>query len=113
MSAEFIVKYKTRNINSKRLLKEIQKIAEEVSNEYISVRSLSSTYEYEEFVIFFEAYLDDLLQKKKITQFDIIADGRNNDANDVAQGLINIAVKFRQTNCINLTRIDMQFTLDQ
>lgn len=114
MSQEFKVKFKTRNINSKRLFNEIKRMAEEVGNEYISSTAslLDDTYDYEELVVFFDLFFNDLMEKKKITQFDVVADQRNNDVVDIKKGIINLTVKFRQTNCINVTKIDMQFAVE-
>lgn len=111
--SEFKATYVTRNINSKRLLKEIKTIADEVCNEYIYHRSFFSehTYEYEELVSFFNMYFTDLLEKNVITQFDIIGDGRNNKHDDIRAGRINVSIKFRQTHCINVSQIDIVFDL--
>jgi len=114
MSKEFKVKFVTRSVNSKRLLKEIKTMAEEVCNEYISYSNsiLDKNYEYDELAHFLDMYFEDLVVKNRITQYDIVADHRNNTLSDTQAGIINITIKFRQTNCINVSKIDMQFTAE-
>jgi hypothetical protein len=111
--SDFKVAYKTRNINSKRLLKEFKTIVEEVCDEYISRQAtlLDKTYNYEELTAFLDMYLHDLYEKQVITQFDVIADQRVNGELDVRNGKINVHVSFRQTNCLNVTEILLTFTL--
>jgi hypothetical protein len=109
--SDFKVTYKTRNVNSKRLLKEFKTIVEEVCDEYISRQAtlLDKTYDYDEFKAFLHMYLEDLHEKGVITQFDVISDHRINNELDVRAGRIRVLVKFRQTNCVNVTEILMEF----
>lgn len=111
--SEFKATYVTRNINSKRLLKEIKTVADEVCNEYIYHRSFFSerTFEFEELISFLNMYFADLLEKKTITQFDIVGDARNNKHEDIRLGRINVSIKFRQLHCINVSSIDIVFEL--
>lgn len=111
--SDFKVSYKTRNINSKRLLKEFKNIVEEVCDEYISRQAtlLDKTYNYEELTSFLDMYLRDLLEQDVITQYDVIADHRVNGELDVRSGKINVHVFFRQTNCLNVTEIQLTFTV--
>lgn len=109
--SDFKVSYKTRNVNSKRMLKEFKAVIEEVCDEFISHRTslLDKTYEYDELVGFLHMYLDDLVEKKTITQYDVVADTRNNDALSVRDGKIHVLVCYRQTHCLNVTEIEMIF----
>ena len=112
MSKDFKVQLVARSINSKRLLKEIKTMAEEVCNEYIVPPNPAygeHIYDFDELVRFIELYFDDLCEKKRITQYDVMADHRNNSDEDVRLGTINMSIKFRQTNCINVSKIDMKF----
>jgi len=111
--SDFKVSYKTRNVNSKRLLKEFKTVVEEVCDEYISRQAtlLDKTYNYEELTAFLEMYLDDLLEKKVITQYNVIADHRINGELDVRNGKIKVLITFRQTNCLNVTEIALTFTV--
>lgn len=104
--SEFKVTYKTRNVNSKRMFKEFQTLIEEVCDEYIIHRSsiLDKTYDYEELVGFLNMYYEDLVEKNVITQFDVIADKRINEEKNIRDGKIKVLVKFRQTNCLNVTQ---------
>jgi len=111
--SEFHVVFKARSINSKQLFKEIKQVAQDVCNEYISNRGayIEQVYDYEDLILFLDMYFGDLLQKNIITQYDLIGDHRNNTLNDVRAGNINISVKFRQLHCINVSTIDMEFSL--
>ena len=110
--SDFKVTFKTRNVNSKRLLKEFKKTVEDVCDEYISRQTtlLDRTYNYEELDTFLHMYLEDLLQKNVITQFDVLTDHRINNQVDVHKGIINAQVSFRQLHCLNVTEILMTFT---
>lgn len=111
--SDFKVTYKTKNVNSKRLFKEFRTLVEEVSNEYIAHQAslIDRTYNYEELAAFLHMYMDDLIDNNVITQYDVIADHRVNSEVDIHAGRINILVKFRQTNCLNVTEILTTFTL--
>jgi len=111
--SDFNITYKTRNVNSKRLLKDFKATIEEVCDEYISrqVTLLDKTYSYDELTTFLQMYLDELTEKKAITQYNIIADHRLNNVMDVREGTINVLVTFRQTHCLNVTELLMSFAL--
>ena len=101
------ITYKTRNVNSKRLLNDFTNFIDDVSSDHIVIQSsfLDHTYTYDELVQIIEMYLIDLAEKNVITQYDMVADHRVNDAVAIAKGNINILVHFRQTNCLNVTEI--------
>jgi hypothetical protein len=94
-------------------LKEFKTVVEEVCDEYISRQAtlLDKTYNYDELSVFLNAYLEDLLEKKIITQFDVITDHRVNDEIAVRSGKIKALVRFRQTNCLNVTEIEISFSV--
>jgi hypothetical protein len=109
---EFNVAYKAHNVNSKRLLQQIVGTVEESSREFIIQRSLAytRTYDYEQLVDYLDAYFDELCEDKVVNKYDIIGDFRNNQNDQVRQGVINVDVKFQQFNCLNITRVLFTFT---
>lgn len=108
MSGMFHVEVKTRNVNSKRLLKEILAIAEQACNEY---RLHFTPNDYEDVAAFFDMYLEDMLQRNVITQYTLVGDHRNNRYEDVAKGVVNLSIKLRQLHCINVTHVDIALSL--
>jgi hypothetical protein len=112
--SDFKVAYKTRNINSKRLLNEFKKVVEDVCDEYISRQHtlLDKTYKFDELVGFLEMYLEDMREKGIISQWDVIGDHRINTEPNIRRGIIKVLVSFRQTNCLNISQIEMTFNGD-
>ena len=111
--SEFQVEFRSRNINSKQILKEIRQVASDVCNEYISNRGydIEQVYDYDDLVAFLDMYFSDLMQRNVITQYDLIGDHRNNTVAEIREGNINIHVKFRQLYCVNVSSVEMKFSL--
>lgn len=111
MNTEFSVTFTMRNVNSKRILKNLQTVIEEVCDEYILCRStlLDKTYDYQELANFLEMYFYEMVEKDEITHFNIIADHRNNNPMDVRDGNICIKMVYRQLHCLNVTEVTAKF----
>ena len=108
---EFRVSCKTKNVNSPRLFKQILRVVQDICNEYIHIAQIAmfeNTFDYSELAGFLDMYMADLMEKKIIAQYDIVADHRNNSPDDVSSGRINATIKF---NCLNTTVIDFKFVL--
>jgi hypothetical protein len=82
-------------------------------NDHVVIQSsfLDNTYTYDELIQLIELYLIDLAEKNVITQYNIVADYRINDAVEVARGNINVLINFRQTDCLNVTEILTTFAM--
>lgn len=108
---EFTVSYKTRNVNSKTLLKQFTDLVQEISRDFvIKLHGIhASSYDYTQLVEFLEAYMEDLIDTNIITTFDVVGDHRNNHPHDMSIGKYNLLLKYQQFNCLNVTMIE--FTL--
>ena len=108
MSGPF-VKTKTSNINNPRLFKEIDEFMVEV---FTSIGIVWSNAEHRDsFVGMIDDWMEQFATESgKIIQWDIQCDSRNNTKEDLADGLRNFTLRYRQKNCFNTTEI--VYTLD-
>lgn len=105
--AEFTVTCKARNVNSKRLLKQFTNLLIEVSNEFVAPYSYANSLsDFSQLVEFMEAYMEEMMEKKEIITFDVIADHRNNNMYEMGNGTLNMTIKFKQYNCLNVTLLN-------
>lgn len=109
---DFDVKYKAVNVNSKRLLQRLVDVVTETVPEFVFMRSstLNRTYDFSQLTAYLDAYMDELCEDKLVNKFDIIGDFRNNKAEAVRKGNIEIEVSFQQFNCLNITKVTFFLT---
>lgn len=106
--AEFRVTHKTRNVNSKAVLKQFTDVFKEIAGQFIVQHRVGVryTFDYSNLVEFLEVYCQDQAEQKVITTYDVVGDTRNNHHTDMDNGKMLITVKFQQFNCLNTTQID-------
>lgn len=106
--AEFKVTHKTRNVNSKALLKQFTDTFRDIAGQFIMQHrvGLRYTFDYTNLVEFLDVYCQDQIEQNTITTYDVVGDTRNNDPKDMDDGKMLISVKFQQFNCLNITQID-------
>lgn len=109
---EFNVSYKTRNVNSKPLLKQFTDLVQDISRDFVLKLhgTYASTYDYSQLVEFLEAYMEDLVDTHKITTYDVVGDHRNNLPHEMSMGNYNLVLKYQQFNCLNVTLIEFTLT---
>ena len=100
-----------RNVNSKSL---VAKIDENV----IGTMENIGVYWYDGsqrgFIIeYVQDVMRELQDQQKIYNFKVISDDRNNTSDTIDQGVCCIDVEFKQTNCINITKLHYEFRYDQ
>lgn len=112
MIAHFKVTYKTRSVNSIKLLDKIVAVMEEASEEliYVGRQELFLDTECRDLVSYVELYMEELKLDNVITQSNIRADHRNNPVSSMRAGKVNVLVTFRQTNCVNVSQIEFIIT---
>lgn len=105
----------SKNVNSKKLLGLIKDTLSQVCDEYIIIRNsiVDHTYDYSQLAIFADLFMEDMAERKLITQYDVLCDERNNDEYDVRRGDIAMEITFRQFNCLNVTTINLVFHIDR
>lgn len=115
MSRGVTVTCQTRNVNSKRLFALIRDTLSQVCDEYIIIRPsiVDHTYDYSQLAIFADLFMEDLIERKMITQYDVKCDERNNDDHEVRHGNIAMEIKFRQAHCLNVTTINLHFHISR
>lgn len=103
---KFQVTHKSHNVNTKRLLTKIVDEVGTLVSEYVRPRTtLIKTYDYSQLIEYLEMVMDQMVEDKEVTTFDVIGDHRNNNYEDVRAGQINVTVQFRQFNCLNVTTV--------
>jgi hypothetical protein len=107
MDRNVVVTAETRNVNSKKLYSMVKNTVFEVCDEYISIHHAAGTktYDYTQLSMFADLFMEDLYDKKLITQHDVICDERNNVPGEVSRGRINLELKYRQAHCVNVTSV--------
>jgi predicted nucleotidyltransferase len=113
MSRSVTVTHETRNVNSKKLFSLIKETLSQVCDEYIIIRSsiVDHTYDYSQLATFADLFMEDLVDRKMISQYDVKCDDRNNDEHEVRHGNIHMEIKFRQMHCVNVTNIKFHFKI--
>lgn len=100
-TAEF--KVEKRSVNSKTLCDEIQKDVEELITSAGVI--WSSDVHRDGFVETIDDYLEMLASENKIDQWSSKCDLRNNTVVMMDKGIYTFEISFRQTNCVNTTRL--------
>jgi hypothetical protein len=105
------VTHRSKNVNSKKLFALIKDTLSQVCDEYIIIRPsiVDHTYDYSQLAIFADLFMEDLVERKMITQYDVLCDERNNDEHEVRHGNIVMELRFRQAHCLNVTTIVLNF----
>lgn len=94
---------KTRNVNSKRLLATVTEFMQTVITEF-SILWDSDTHR-DAIIEVIEEFLEELAEDGKITQFNVICDGRNNTKQLRDSGMVNLDITFKQEDCYNTTSL--------
>lgn len=115
MSRNVTVTHVAKNVNSKRLFSLIKDTLGQVCDEYIIIRSSVSdyTYDFSQLAAFAELFMEDLVERKLVTQYDVICDERNNSDEDVHMGLVHMNIQFRQIHCVNVTDLTFEFAINR
>ena len=95
----------TRNVNNKRLFKEIDDFMIEV---FTTLKITWSNKQHrKEFVELIDDWMDQFAYESgKIIQYDVICDGRNNTPEELKKHRLHFLLRYRQTNCLNTTEIE-------
>ncbi len=101
-TAEF--KVEKRSVNNKTLCEQLQK---EVESLIVDAGVLwSSDVHREGFVETIQDYLENFADEtQKIDQWDAKCDMRNNTVEQIDKGIYTFEFNYRQTNCLNTTRL--------
>jgi len=93
----------TRNVNSKVLLAEVTTFIEDILENF-SV-SWNSDQQRDIILEVIEEQLQDLADASKLTQWNLVCDGRNNKASDLQKSTTHLDISYRQEDCYNVTQI--------
>ena len=55
----------------------------------------------------------ELMEEGKILQFDVVCDDRNNTIKEKNSGVFHLLIKFKQSDCLNVTKIYYDIDLTQ
>lgn len=100
----------TKSINSNRLKKDLLEVISPLTITLVNIETGlqgEPVYRVQPFVEGMKQMCEYLIEKKIITQYDIIGDHRNNS--DVSGQSFTVDVSFRQTNCLNVSKIKIVF----
>lgn len=100
-TAEF--KVEKRSVNNKSLCEELQKDIESLITDAGVL--WSSDVHRDGFVETIQDYLEQFAESGKIDQWDAKCDMRNNNVADMDKGIYIFEFNYRQTNCLNTTRL--------
>lgn len=99
-----------RNVNSKSL---VDKIDENVIGTMENIGVYWYDGNHRTFILeYVQDVMTELQDQKKIYNFKVISDDRNNPTENIDKGICCIDVEFRQTNCINTTKLRYKFQYD-
>lgn len=103
------VKKTIKSVVDKRLCKEIEEFIES------GIHGLGIRWSSDANRQAFVEIIEDELQKYAeidglIEQYKVVMDKRNNKSADMARGIYNLEVQFRQTHCLTVTK--MLYTID-
>ncbi len=101
---------KTRAVNSKRLLASIRGF-EQIFTEYQIVWSNEGMRQ--SVVDMIDGMMEDIANNGKISQWNVVCDFRNNKVSAMAVGIYNITITYRQTNCLNTTKLKYRIQEDE
>lgn len=96
-------KLTTKAANSKTLLARVRRSVEETVED-ISIE-WSSDASREALLSVFEDEMEVLVSEGLITQWDVMCNFRNNKVKDMEQGRFNLEISYKQTHCLNTTRL--------
>lgn len=100
-----------RAVNSKHLVIAITEFVEEgILNSHIL---WSSDTHRESFIIVIEDLLTALEITGRISQGNVVCDARNNKMSKMDDGIFQLDISFKQSNCVNTTHIDYTITVDE
>lgn len=98
---------KKRHVNSKSLFNEI--------NEFIETGLLTQGISWDvlihrdSLIEVITDWMDEFVKEDKITQFNVIADDRNNPSNQ-PKDQFNVRITYKQKHCLNVTSIEYTVT---
>lgn len=104
--AKYILK--TKHINSKLLGDEIIEFIDRIITDFNIIWRSDSQRDTVLEVI--DEYMEDLVNVKKIEQWNVVCDGRNNKKVDIKNKTTNLDIEYRQYNCYNVTSLNYTIT---
>lgn len=102
---------KTWAVNSKKLLSEITAVIEEGFDD-MGVIWGSDTHR-DSFVDLIDQWMEEKAIDGKIEQWKVICDFRNNKVVDMENGKFVFEIQYKQTHCVNVTRIEYTIIDDE
>ncbi len=102
------LKTKAHNINNQRLYKEIDDFMIEV---FTTISIMWSNKGHRtEFVEMIDMWMEQYAyDSRKIIQWEVICDSRNNTSDDFVNGTVHFTLRYRQKNCYNTSEIEYIF----
>lgn len=100
---------KTKNVNSKALLKEVSKFVSDIINNFNIIWDSNSQRDAILEVV--DEFLEDLqIGDNKIEQWNVICDARNNKAKDTKNKTTHLDIYYCQRHCYNVTELRYTIT---
>lgn len=94
---------KTYHVNSKRILNEITTFVDEIILNFNII--WNSALQRDAILEVIDEHLQDMQEEKKIEQWNVICDGRNNKQANIENKITYLDIEFRQRNCYNITKL--------
>ena len=94
---------KTYHVNSKGLLTLVSDFVNGIIENFNVIWDSESQRDAILEVI--DEHLQDLVEQRKIDQWNVICDGRNNTPEDVKNKITHLHISYRQRNCYNTTEL--------
>lgn len=102
-SMNLVTTWKSKNVNSKKLFKDVHTSIYGFLTEDASIWLHDTTRT--QLIWLIDEYLADMAENGLITQYNVVSDGRNNHPSDVEQNLYHVDVSYVQKYCLNTTKI--------
>ena len=91
------------NVNSKKLVQEYDELCDGLIGGPIFL--WNNAEQRQSLCDVLTEFFIEEIQKRKISQFKVTGDRRNNLQRDINNGIFNLLIEFKQHNCVNTTRL--------
>lgn len=98
-------KYKliTHHVNSKRILNDVTDFVDEIIENFNIM--WGSEAQRDAILEVIDEHLEDMVEEKKIEQWNVICDGRNNKQSNIKKHVTHLDITYCQRNCFNVTEL--------
>ena len=99
---------KTNNVNSNIILKEVNDFISHIILDFNVI--WDNTSQRDSILDVLDAHFEDMTKEGKVSQWNVICDGRNNAKTSVIAKITHLDITYKQRNCYNTTKLEYLIT---